>query len=97
MGPTLSLFLAMAQFVLLGVDIVGFFVLNRLIRLRWPAAALLAFDQVGRPLVDPLVRTVARAISIKWKGPGRPDEHLVAAVTLLLVALCRLVLTGLLT
>jgi hypothetical protein len=89
-----TLCVAVVGLVSLGLDIVGFFVLVRLITLRWPVRPLLAFDHVGQPLVDWLVHAVQRAIPEDWARSERRRTVLATAATLLTVTLCRLAIKG---
>ena len=81
--------------VALGLDVLSFFVVVRILAQRWPRRLLLAFDQVGRPVTDPLLAAVGRAIPCTWTGHPERRRHYVAAATLLVLALSRLGLTGL--
>jgi hypothetical protein len=74
----------------IGLDIVSFFVVIRFITLRWRFRPLLAFDQVGKPLVDPLVAAVQRAMPVGWLGLESRRTQWTIAAALLVVAICRL-------
>ena len=90
-----ALCVGVAGLLSLGLDIVSFFLLVRLVTLRWQIRPLLAFDQVGRPLVDPLVRAVQRAVPAEWLGSEPRRTQLMTAAALLAVAICRLAFNAL--
>ena len=90
-----ALCVAVAGLALIGLDIVSFFVVIRFITLRWRLRPLLAFDQVGQPLVDPLVAAVQRAIPVGWLGLEPRRAQRTAAAALLVVAICRLAFSAL--
>jgi uncharacterized protein YggT (Ycf19 family) len=83
--------------VMIGLDVVAFFVVVHVLTLRWPTRQLLALDRVGEPISDPLIEAVTRAIPSNWSGREERRKHIAAATTLLVVALCRLALAGLVT
>ena len=89
-----ALCVAVVGLVSLGLDIVGFFVVVRLLTLHWRIPLLLAFDRVGQPLVDPLVTAVQRAIPNDWMGQEPRRTRLATAATLLVVAVCRFALNS---
>jgi hypothetical protein len=62
LGLLESLFLAVINLTLVGLDVIAFFLVIRLLTLRWPKAMFLAFNRVGAPLVDPMIATLARAM-----------------------------------
>ena len=84
-----ALCIALVGLVSLGLDIVVFFVMVRILTLHWRIRPLIAFDQVGRPLVDPLVTGMQRAIPAEWLGQEPRRTRLATAAALLAVALCR--------
>ena len=89
-----ALCVAVVGLASVGLDIVGFFVVVRVVALHWCIRPLLAFDQVGRPLVDPLVTAMQRVIPADWLGQEPRRTRLVTAATLLAVAVCRFALNG---
>jgi len=91
-----ALFLSLAHLIGLALDIVGFFLIVRIVSHRWRIRSLLAMDRVGQPLVDPLVDATDRLVPGDWIGQGR-RRHFVTAFVLLTVALCRLILDALVT
>ena len=79
----------------IGLDIMGFFLVIRVLVLRWPTRPLLAVNRVGEPVTDPLVEAVVRALPGHWMaGEGR-RTRVATAAALLVLALCRLALAGL--
>jgi len=89
------LFVSIIHLVMIGLDVIAFFVVIRVLALRWPARPLLALDRVGQPVTDPLIEAVARAIPCDWIDGEQRRRRIAAAVTMLVVALCRLGLSGL--
>ncbi len=75
------LIVSIVQLAMIGLDVFSFFVVIRMLALRWPKAPLLALDQVGKPVTDPLVASVGRAIPCAWTGGFDHRKHVVAAVT----------------
>lgn len=94
MGLFEALFIPLVRLLTLGLDIVGFFVVVRVVTLHWCIRPLLAFDQVGRPLVDPLVTAMKRVIPADWLGQEPRRTRLATAATLLTVAVCRFALNS---
>ena len=90
------LFASLIQLAVIGLDVVSFFLVIRALCIRWPARPLLAMDRVGKPVTDPLIESVARAIPCDWIDGDERRQRIALAVTLLVVALCRLALAGLL-
>ena len=90
------LFVAVIHLALIGLDVVGFFVVIRVLALRWPARPLLALDRVGMPVTHPLIEAVARAVPCDWTTSEERQKHIAAAMALLVLALCRLALAGML-
>lgn len=78
-----------------GLDIVSFFLVIHVLSLRWPTRPLLALDRVGEPIADPLIEAVTRAIPCHWMTGEERRKRLAAAATLLVLALSRLALAGL--
>ena len=89
------LILSTVHLAMIGLDVIGFFVVIRVLILRWPTRALLALDRVGQPVTDPLIAAVARAIPCEWIDDGDRRRQVAPAATMLLVALCRVALAGL--
>ena len=89
------LFVSVIHLAVIGLDVIGFFVVIRALTLRWPARPLLALDRIGEPISDPLIEAVTRAIPSQWMTGKDRRKHLAAAATLLVLALCRLALAGL--
>ena len=89
------LFAAIIHLVMIGLDLIGFFIVIRVLALRWPARPLLALDRVGKPALDPLIESAARAIPCDWIDDQRRRKHFAAAMVLLILSLCRLALAGL--
>jgi hypothetical protein len=82
---------------IVGLDIVGFFLVIRVLILRWPVRPLMALDRVGQSVTDPLVESVTRAIPWGWLDGDERRRQFAAAGTLLLVSLCRLALASLIS
>ena len=76
--------------VVIGLDIVGFFWVIRVLTLRWPVRPFLAMDRVGRPGVDPLIAAIDRAIPCNWVNSGERRKRISIAVTLVVIWLCQL-------
>lgn len=89
------LIVSIVHLAVVGIDVLSFFIVIRLLVQRWPKHLFLRFDQVGRPIVDPLLASVDRAIPCAWTGTSPRRDHIGAAVTLLVLGLCRLGMTGL--
>ena len=89
------LILSIIHLVVIGLDVVSFFLVIRALTLRWPLRPFLAMDRVGQPVTDLLIEFVARAIPRDWIDGDHRRKQVAAAVTLLVVALCRLALAGL--
>jgi hypothetical protein len=91
------LFVSVIHLAVIGLDVIGFFVVIRALTLRWPARPLLALDRIGEPISDPLIEAVTRAIPSQWMTGKDRRKNLAAAAaaTLLVLALCRLALAGL--
>lgn len=94
MGPFVPLSILLIRLLTLGLDIVGFFVVVRVVTLRWRIRPLLAFDRAGQQLVDPLVAAMQRVIPADWLGQKPRRTRLVTAATLLAVAVCQFALSG---
>ncbi len=94
MNVVALLCLAVVGLVCVGLDIIGFFVTVRIITLHWRIRPLLAFDRVGRPLVDPLVAAVQQAIPADWLGREPRRTKLATAATLMAVAVCRFAISS---
>ena len=90
------LFVSIIYLAVVGLDVICFFVVVRVLALRWPARPLLALDRVGKPATDPLLESAFRAIPGHWVSSEQRRKHFAAALTLLVIALCRLALAGLL-
>lgn len=90
------LIVSIVHLAMIGLDVLSFFVVIRMLALRWPKPPLLALDQVGKPVTDPLLASVNRALPWGWSSNPERRKNVVAAVALLGLALCRLGLTGLL-
>ncbi len=88
--------ISIIHLAVIGLDVIGFFVVIRVLTLRWLARPLLALDRVGEPITDLLIESVGRAVPTNWVDRGKRRTHFTAAMTLLVLALCRLALTGLL-
>lgn len=89
------LFVLVVHLAVIGLDVIGFFLIIRVLTLRWPVRLLLALDRVGRSITDPLIEAVTRALPCHWMTGEDRRKHLAAAATLLVLALCRLALAGL--
>ena len=87
-------FASIVHLMATGLDVLSFFVVVRILAQRWPRRPVLAFDQVGKPVTDPLLAAVGRAVPCHWTGHPERRKHYVAAATLLVLALCRLGLTA---
>jgi hypothetical protein len=81
----------------IGLDMIGFFLVIRVLVLRWPVRPLLAFDRVGQSVTDPLVEAATRSIPQRWVDGDVRRKQFAAAGTLLLVSLCRLALANLIS
>ena len=89
------LIVSIIYLAMIGLDVLSFFVVIRILVLQWPRRPLLAFDQVGKPVTDPLLAAVNRAVPRAWTGSPERHRHIVTAIALLGLALCRLGLAGL--
>lgn len=89
-----ALCVAVVGLASVGLDVAGFFVLVRLVTLHRQVQPLLAFDQVGRPVVDPLVAAVQRVIPAEWLGQEPRRTRLATAAALMAVAMCRFAING---
>lgn len=93
MGPFELLLLGVIHFVVVGLDVVAFFVTIRLLHLWRPCAPLRALNDVGAPVVNPLSdRVLALLPAISRRGGGRPDIA-AACVLMAFIFVCRLALT----
>jgi len=90
------LIVSIVHLAMIGLDVISFFVVIRILALRWPKRPLLALDQVGRPVTDSVIASFGRAIPWTWTSNPERRKHFAAVATLLGLALCRLGLTGLL-
>ena len=94
MGLIEPLIIALIHFVAVGLDIVGFFLIVRLIVIVRPANRFGSLDRIGRSLVDGLIGVMTR-------GPSHVKDHHpvrdAGAVSLWLAAigLCRLLVVAL--
>lgn len=86
--------IAMVGFASVGLDIIGFFLMVRLVTLHWCIRPLLAFDRAGQQLVDPLVAAIQRVIPADWLGHEPRRTRLATAATLLTICVCRYALGG---
>ena len=91
------LLILIIQLAMIGLDVIGFFVVVRALVTRWPVRPLLAFDQIGRPVVDPLTDAVDRALPLLLVRDLACRTRAILALTLLTIALCRLGLGSLLS
>ena len=90
------LIVSIVHLAIIGLDVLNFFVVICGLVLRWPKRPLLALDRVGEPVTDPLVASVAPAVPCNWISGDERRRCVAAAVALLVLALGRLALAGLL-
>ena len=90
------LFVSIIHLVVIGLDVIAFFLVIRVLTLRWPTRPLLSLDHVGKPVTDPLIESVTRAIPCSWSDAEERRKHLAVTLTLLVLALSRLAFAGLL-
>lgn len=94
MGLVHVMLFAVVYLVGQGLELVGFFLMVRLITIHWRFRPLLAFDRIGQPVVEPLLGAAQRAIPTEWVSQEPQRIRLAAAATLLAVTLCRCALGG---
>lgn len=96
MGLLEHLVASLVHLVVIGIDVVGFFLVVRLLVIRWPKRLLLALDRVGKPVVQLLVGAVIRVSPVRQMNPYRRREMLCLSVLLLGVAGIHLVVGAIL-
>lgn len=89
-----SLWLAVIHVILVGLDVIAFFLVIRVLVTRWPVAMFLAFNRVGAPLVDPMMATMAKAIPGIGSRPSLRARMIEALVLLASVEAFRFAVTG---
>ncbi len=91
-----SLIVTVFHLALVGLDVIAFFAIVRILCVRWPVSPVQALDCVGAAIMDPLGEAVARAIPMLRAFGSPTHDGLRAVVVLLVVAFCRLGLETLL-
>ncbi len=94
MGVFGALLVGLIHLAVVGLDIVAFFVIVQMIASRWPVRFLVTLGHIGRPVTDQLVRATARALSWNQHEMTQRREMIGCAITLAVLALCRLALGG---
>ena len=89
------LFVSIIHLAMIGLDVIGFFLVIRVLAFRWPARPLLALDRMGEPAINPLIESAARALPSDWIALEERRKLFAAAMALLVIALCRAALAGL--
>ena len=90
MGLLTILIQSMSHLFLIGLDVVIFFVLIRLARLKWHHNLLAAMDSLGTPIVGWFSLTVKAVL--KKTGAKSLTENTVLILGLLLLCIVRIVL-----
>ena len=88
MGLLELILFSVIYLALIALDIIGFFLIVRLLYMRWPARWLAVWDQAGTPLMDGLCRQTRKSIP-QLGGVSPPVFYI---LMLLGVGLMRLVL-----
>ncbi len=81
-----------AHLVCRGLGIVGFFASVRLVTLMWKVRPLIALDQVGQIVVDPLVNAVRRTVPLSWFGDEPSQRQLATLIVMLAIGYCAILL-----
>ena len=87
MGLIELFFVAFVHLAMVGLDIIGFFIVVRLCRRLWPGSLLIALDRVGSPIVERLIDAMAQSLHI---AKGQRLEPIAASAWLVVIALARL-------
>lgn len=75
-----------------GIDLVTFFLVVRLLAARWPLEWLKAFDRVGAPIVDGLQRAIGKRLGIaSFNGSS---QAIITVVMLVALGAIRMVLAS---
>ena len=83
------LILSVFYFAVIGLDIVMFFAVVRVLAMRWPKPWLVSLARVGSPVIDPLSRALGKTLHVaSMRGQ--------LALLLVAVMLCRLCLVAIL-
>ena len=85
-----NLLVGLIALATVGLDIVGFFLVVRLAKAFRPARFLVALDRIGAPAIDPLIEATGRTLGFAPSRLGPDRTRFVAAMALLVIALCRL-------
>ena len=91
--PSINCFV---HLVIIGLDLIVFFTIVRAVGSRWPVRPIRALDQVGAPIMDPLIEAVSRAIPAPAASGSRIPEGIAAIAVLLVATLGRMGLEALL-
>jgi len=94
MGLLINVALGVVHFIFVALDVAAFFLVIRLLVLRFPKAIFLTFNRVGAPLVDPMMATIARAISRTGSRQAVRARMFEALVLLASVEVFRFAITG---
>lgn len=95
MGLLINLILAVVHFVFVAIDVIGLFLVLRILAIRWPKALLRALDAMGRPVIDPMVRAVSGAMPAALNRCGLRVRMIPPFVLLFMVEVGRLALWSL--
>ena len=89
MGLIEPLIIALMHFTVVGLDIVGFFLIVRLIAFVRPGNVFGSLDRIGCPLVDRLIAVTTLVLSY-GEDHHRARDAGVVSLWLIAIGLCRL-------
>jgi hypothetical protein len=89
------LIMSVAYFAAVGIDLVSFFIIVRMVVRRWPKGPLPALDRVGAPITDWVLEQTRQVIPVGWTRGEQHRRWAALAFALAVLAVCRLVLSGL--
>ena len=92
MGPFEILLVGVIHFVVVGLDVIAFFVSVRILHLWHPCAPLRALNDVGAPIVNPLSGRVRRLLPAISRQGGVRSDVAAAGVVIAIILVCRLAL-----
>lgn len=84
MGLFTDLILSLVSLILLAIDIIFFFVLVRMLSLRWCTPWLVAFNSTGKPLVDWFISQLQTRIG-RITSKSYSDKALLVAGMVILI------------
>ena len=62
MSPFDYLVAGLIYFLIIGIDVLSFFIIVRVIRPHWSPSLLVAFDSAGKPLLDWLITRLKKVL-----------------------------------